>query len=128
MKTEGGSKRCGGIGDILAGVTAVCSFWHYELGPVLASRIVKVATKRAFEKEGRSLTAPSVIKELPNAVRLIEEELLWSIWMIFSTTKKKINEKESRSEILVIYDHHVIKSSKYVSSLYFLSIVEYYIY
>ena len=72
MKTEGGRKRCGGVGDVLAGVTAACSFWHYELGPVLASRIVRVATRRAYEKEGRSLTAPSVVRELSSAVRDIE--------------------------------------------------------
>lgn len=76
VKTDGGKKRCGGLGDILAGVTAVCSFWHYDIGPVLASRIVRVATRKAFEKEGRSLTAPCVIRELPNAVKMIEEETI----------------------------------------------------
>jgi len=50
MRTDGGLKRCGGIGDILTGVTVVCSFWNYKLGPVLASRIVKIATRLAFEK------------------------------------------------------------------------------
>ena len=29
VKTEGGRKRCGGIGDILAGITAVCGYWHF---------------------------------------------------------------------------------------------------
>ena len=50
MRTTGGKKRCAGIGDILAGVTSVCSQWHFELGPVLSSRIVRKATKKAFEK------------------------------------------------------------------------------
>lgn len=62
MRTTGGRKRCGGIGDILAGVTSACSLWNFELGPVLASRIVRKATCYAFEKEGRSMTAPCIIR------------------------------------------------------------------
>lgn len=62
VNTQGGKKRCGGIGDILAGVTSVCALWDFEYGPALASRIVRKATKAAFEKEGRGLTAPCVIK------------------------------------------------------------------
>lgn len=27
MGVEGGSKRCGGIGDVVAGVASVCSLW-----------------------------------------------------------------------------------------------------
>jgi len=41
-------KRCGGIGDILAGALSVCLFWDDIYGPVLASRIVKIAAKRGF--------------------------------------------------------------------------------
>lgn len=48
--TEGGMKRCGGMGDILAGVTAVCSYWNYDYGAILASKIVRDATKIGFEK------------------------------------------------------------------------------
>jgi len=48
VRTPGGHKRCGGIGDILAGVTGACSYWNFELGPVLASRIVKKATFHAY--------------------------------------------------------------------------------
>lgn len=29
IRTEGGKKRCGGMGDILAGATSVCSLWDY---------------------------------------------------------------------------------------------------
>lgn len=29
VQTEGGLKRCGGIGDVLAGSIAVCSLWDY---------------------------------------------------------------------------------------------------
>jgi hypothetical protein len=38
----------------------------------LASRIVRQATKAAFEKEGRGMTAPCVIKELANSVKKME--------------------------------------------------------
>lgn len=48
VNTKGGLKRCGGMGDILAGVVAACSFWNFEKGPVLASRIVRTATRLAF--------------------------------------------------------------------------------
>lgn len=73
IRTEGGLKRCGGIGDILAGVTSACALWDFELGPALASRIVRVATQMAFEKEGRGTTAPCIIKELAGAVKRIEK-------------------------------------------------------
>jgi len=26
---EGGNKRCGGIGDVVAGVASVCSLWDF---------------------------------------------------------------------------------------------------
>jgi NAD(P)H-hydrate repair Nnr-like enzyme with NAD(P)H-hydrate dehydratase domain len=29
VATEGGKKRCGGIGDILAGVTSACGLWDF---------------------------------------------------------------------------------------------------
>jgi NAD(P)H-hydrate repair Nnr-like enzyme with NAD(P)H-hydrate dehydratase domain len=29
VRTPGGKKRCGGIGDILAGVTSACSLWNF---------------------------------------------------------------------------------------------------
>lgn len=47
---KGGPKRCAGIGDILAGTVATCTYWDYEYGPALASLIVRLATQRAFEK------------------------------------------------------------------------------
>jgi NAD(P)H-hydrate repair Nnr-like enzyme with NAD(P)H-hydrate dehydratase domain len=75
VRTEGGKKRCGGMGDILAGAASVTSLWDFEYGPVLASRIVRLATRAAFEKEGRGLTAPSVIKELAQTVKNIESDI-----------------------------------------------------
>jgi len=38
------------LGDILAGAIATCTLWNYEYGPVLASRIVRIATRLAFEQ------------------------------------------------------------------------------
>ena len=48
INTEGGKKRCGGMGDILGGVMSVCALWDYEYGPALATRIVKLATRAAY--------------------------------------------------------------------------------
>ena len=61
MRTPGGNKRCGGIGDVLAGAMSVCALWDFDYGPVLASIIIRNATRKAFVKEGRGLTAPQVI-------------------------------------------------------------------
>ena len=69
---EGGDKRCGGIGDIVAGVASVCAYCDYEYGLPLASIIVKEATRMAFEREGRGLTAPNVIEYLSTAVKHLE--------------------------------------------------------
>jgi NAD(P)H-hydrate repair Nnr-like enzyme with NAD(P)H-hydrate dehydratase domain len=76
VRTEGGRKRCGGVGDILSGAIAVCSLWDHTYGPVLAARIVRMATKAAFEKEGRGLTAPLVVQELTQIVKSIESASL----------------------------------------------------
>jgi NAD(P)H-hydrate repair Nnr-like enzyme with NAD(P)H-hydrate dehydratase domain len=29
VRTLGGNKRCGGMGDLLAGVTSVCALWDF---------------------------------------------------------------------------------------------------
>ena len=70
---EGGNKRCGGIGDIVAGVASVCSLWDFEYGLPLASVIVREATRMAFAREGRGLTAPCVIEFLSRSVKEMEE-------------------------------------------------------
>lgn len=46
----GGNKRCGGIGDLLAGASIACASWDLTYGPLLACWLIKKATKRAFEK------------------------------------------------------------------------------
>lgn len=48
VRSEGGNKRCGGLGDIVSGALAVCSQWDPVYGPVLAAKIVRSATKKAF--------------------------------------------------------------------------------
>lgn len=50
IAVKGGVKRSGNIGDILAGSVSACSEWDYEYGPALASIIVRLATKKAYEK------------------------------------------------------------------------------
>lgn len=62
VKTLGGMKRCGGIGDVLSGCLACCSSWDYEKGPILACHITKLASKAAFEKHKRSLTGLGVME------------------------------------------------------------------
>jgi NAD(P)H-hydrate repair Nnr-like enzyme with NAD(P)H-hydrate dehydratase domain len=57
----GGNKRCGGIGDLLAGASIACASWDLTYGPLLACWLIKKATKRAFEKERRGMTAPTVL-------------------------------------------------------------------
>lgn len=74
VRSPGGRKRCAGMGDILAGVVGACSLWDFKYGPPLASRITRMATRAAFEKEGRGLTAPAVIGELAQVVKSIEKE------------------------------------------------------
>lgn len=76
VRSEGSAKRCGGLGDILSGAIAVCGLWDQTYGPVLASRIVRMATRAAFEKEGRGLTAPQVVSELTQVVKRIESASL----------------------------------------------------
>lgn len=61
ITARGGQKRCGGIGDILAGSTIACASWSYDLGPLLSCWLTKKATRVAFNKERRGMTAPSVL-------------------------------------------------------------------
>lgn len=50
ISVQGGPKRSANIGDILAGSVAACSEWDFEYGPALASIIVRMATKRGYER------------------------------------------------------------------------------
>lgn len=78
---EGGLKRSGGIGDILAGTVATLLSWHQilqekeiactedmPLACWTACCFVRRATKYAFQKHRRSMTAPDILNELGMAV------------------------------------------------------------
>ena len=72
ISVQGRLKRSSNIGDILAESVAACSDWDFEYGPALASIIVRMATKKAFEKEGRSLTAMGIIGEIVTTIKILE--------------------------------------------------------
>lgn len=67
---QGGLKRPGGIGDVLAGTTAALVSWHALQGGDLALScwtaccIVKRATSKAYRKKLRSMSAHDVIDEI----------------------------------------------------------------
>lgn len=64
ITAKGGHKRCGGTGDILAGVVMACGNRDLEYGPLLACWLLKKAAKKAFAKDRRGTTAPTVLSEL----------------------------------------------------------------
>lgn len=53
---------------------AACSEWDFEYGPALASIIVRMATKRGYEREGRSLTAMCIISEIVSTIKILETQ------------------------------------------------------
>jgi len=77
---KGGLKRSGGIGDILAGSIGVFLAWNriiakeglessdLVLSCWMASSLTKRATRVAFEKRKRSMTAPDVLQEIGGVV------------------------------------------------------------
>ena len=48
IMAEGGYKRCGGLGDILAGAIGTTVGWDFHYGPALASWVIKKATRMAY--------------------------------------------------------------------------------
>lgn len=70
----GTGRRCGGQGDLLAGVLSTFYFWAIdanETSPATvacyaASVLAKACNKYAFEKKGRSMTASDMIQEIHN--------------------------------------------------------------
>lgn len=80
---KGSPRRCGGQGDVVAGVMGVMHLWcsrakDIEFDPLcsacaLTSFIVREASRRAFKKERRGMTALSVASELSS---LIDEDEL----------------------------------------------------
>jgi len=87
VETPGGLKRCGGQGDILSGGVGTFLAWAkcYETGafgdnsipvsrmPILAaiggSMVTRTTSRRAFEKEGRSVVTQDMLKEIGGAFR-----------------------------------------------------------
>lgn len=88
-RTEGGLKRCGGIGDLLAGSIGTFAFWTHEriehmlettntdqtesivcknpciIAAYAASTLIKRSSQKAYEKLHRSLVADDILKEIP---------------------------------------------------------------
>jgi ATP-dependent NAD(P)H-hydrate dehydratase len=85
VQTPGGLKRCGGQGDILSGSVGTFLAWAkcYESGafgdnsipvsrmPILAaigaSMVTRTTSRRAFEKEGRSVVTQDMLREIGGA-------------------------------------------------------------
>jgi len=89
-KEEGGLKRSGGLGDILAGAVATFLAWNSlltretpgerDVDDVLlacwsACCVVKRATKVAFDKKKRAMTAPDVLEEIGETVDVMTSKL-----------------------------------------------------
>ncbi|KAL3822773.1 hypothetical protein ACHAXA_009647 [Cyclostephanos tholiformis] len=97
---EGGLKRCGGIGDVLAGTISAFMAWnailemeetHDAQNDVITNKesewqrrlfaswaaavVVKKATKVAFQKKKRSMSALDVIGEIGDVVNDMEDDL-----------------------------------------------------
>ncbi len=77
VKNKGSQKRCGGVGDILAGLVCLYSMWGSNranllfdegegilVGAALGSYIVRTASKKSYEKYRYSLTAPKIIENI----------------------------------------------------------------
>jgi NAD(P)H-hydrate repair Nnr-like enzyme with NAD(P)H-hydrate dehydratase domain len=77
-KAEGSLKRCGGIGDILSGITATFSLWTHIgdkdtligykptlIAAYAASTLVKQCSHIAYLKYHRSLLATDIIEQIP---------------------------------------------------------------
>lgn len=76
-------RRCGGQGDILAGVIALFSYWHkiennkndsfksFNLinGAKIGSDFVRLIASETFTRHGRSMSTTEMILEIPNIVR-----------------------------------------------------------
>lgn len=90
VNTQAGLKRCGGQGDILAGLVGLYGLWDLEgsraeqpnsvqqegpaetyplHGVLLASVITREASRRAFEQWGYSTTSKKVLDYLPYVIK-----------------------------------------------------------
>jgi ATP-dependent NAD(P)H-hydrate dehydratase len=91
IKNEGSRKRCGGIGDILTGILAAnLAIYKKRISEAeksnlpsvnisnkllvicaVASFICRETAKLAFINKGISLTAPDVIEEIHNMLKIV---------------------------------------------------------
>ena len=71
---EGSLRRCGGQGDVVAGVMGVMNLWSSRRGlsevdaASATSTLVRRAANKAFVKEKRRMTAVSIVEELSNVI------------------------------------------------------------
>lgn len=83
---EGGLKRSGGLGDILAGTVGTFMAWNEILAQdgkptdrllscLSACCVTKQATKRAYDLHKRSMTAPDVLSSLGETVENMVNEI-----------------------------------------------------
>lgn len=73
---ESSKKRCGGIGDILTGLTSLYAYWGkingqkdgagILMGCVLGSYITRCSSKQAYDVNRFGLTAPNIIEFVGN--------------------------------------------------------------
>lgn len=93
-KEEGGFKRSGGIGDVLAGAISAFMAWNVFMEETncgvdeqqqqkqrlfacwTAATLVKKATKLAYEKKRRSMSAINVVDEISHVLNGMEDALL----------------------------------------------------
>lgn len=73
---QGSLKRCGGIGDVLSGLTGLYCFWARNssenkgssddllLGCILSCLVTRKAASLGYEKHKYSLTCPNVIENI----------------------------------------------------------------
>lgn len=91
VKESGCYKRCGGQGDVLAGLSGLYGYWDYlskkeknvdvgnekfDLlgGCILASYVTRNAAARAFEKFKYGTTTPSILEEVHVAINRVQEK------------------------------------------------------
>lgn len=96
LTDNGAPRRCGGQGDVVAGVMGVMNLWSYrssdlELPPgvvagMATAKLVKEAASRAYAKEKRGMTALSLVKELPE---LVDEACeLWCVCFVMLVSRE----------------------------------------
>lgn len=82
VDNDGGRKRCGGQGDILAGLLALFGGWAGQVegvaddafggAAVAAALVTREAARIAFEEKGRSMVASDVIGTCGNAFEVLD--------------------------------------------------------